>query len=218
MFNEFTALLSKEVKLEWRNKFALGGLLLYVVSTAFVAYLSFKKIVDIPVWNALFWIIFLFGATNAVARAFVQDSKEKQLYLYTLASPQAIILSKMVYNGLLLFVISVLTYIVFGVLVGNPIQNPVMYLTALILGSTGFSGTLSLLSAIASQTQNNVSLLSILGFPILLPLLMTLLRLSKNAADGISWTVSLNYVWILLALNTIVFALSYLLFPYLWRE
>jgi heme exporter protein B len=47
---------------------------------------------------------------------------------------------------------------------------------------------------------------------------MTLLRLSKNAADGISWTVSLNYVWILLALNTIVFALSYLLFPYLWRE
>jgi heme exporter protein B len=124
----------------------------------------------------------------------------------------------MVYNGILLFVISVLTYIVFGVLVGNPVQNPTMYLTALILGSTGFSGTLSLLSAIASQTQNNVSLLSILGFPILLPLLMTLLRLSKNAADGISWTVSLNYVWILLALNAIVFALSYLLFPYLWRE
>lgn len=218
MFNEFTALLSKEVKLEWRNKFALGGLLLYVVSTAFVAYFSFKKIVDIPVWNALFWIIFLFGATNAVAKAFVQDSKEKQLYLYTLASPQAIILSKMVYNGILLFVISVMTYIVFGVLVGNPVQNPTMYLTALILGSTGFSGTLSLLSAIASQTQNNVSLLSILGFPILLPLLMTLLRLSKNAADGISWTVSLNYVWILLALNAIVFMLSYLLFPYLWRE
>lgn len=218
MFKEFSALLGKEIILELRGKYALGGLLLYVISTVFVVYLSVVKVTNIPVWNALFWIIFLFAATNAVAKAFVQDGKEQLLYLYTLASPRSVIMAKITYNTLLLITVSLVTYAFYGLFIGNPVENTWLYLCTLILGATGFSGTLTLLSSIAAQTNNNVTLLSILGFPVLMPMLITLLKLSKNAADGLDFSVSVKYLPVLLALNLIVAALSYILFPYLWRD
>ena len=62
MFNEIKALVQKDYFLDLRSKTALAGLLLYILSTMFTCYLSFHKIVDVPTWNALFWIIILFTA------------------------------------------------------------------------------------------------------------------------------------------------------------
>jgi heme exporter protein B len=61
-------------------------------------------------------------------------------------------------------------------------------------------------------------MMAILSFPILVPMLMTIMRFSKNAIDGIGWVVNGNYAYALLALFAMVVALSYLLFPYLWRD
>ena len=94
-------LIQKEIILEWRSKYAFNGILLYVVSTVFVCYLAFKQISPIT-WNALFWIIMLFASVNAVVKSFVQESRGRQLYYFVIASPQAVILSKIIYNILLL--------------------------------------------------------------------------------------------------------------------
>lgn len=211
-------LVRKELTLEWKSKYAIGGLLLYVISTVFVAYLSFKRIIEVPTWNALFWIILLFAATNAIAKSFVQETRGKRLYLYTLASPQAIIFSKIIYNAILVAVLSFLSYFIYSVLLGDLVENHSMFLLAVFLGAIGFSSTLTLISAIASQSDNNMTLMSILGFPIILPLLMTVMKFSKNAIDGLAWSVNYKYVGVLLLLNVMVIILSYLLFPYLWRD
>ncbi|HET8828891.1 MAG TPA: ABC transporter permease, partial [Pelobium sp.] len=55
MITEIKYLLKKEMVLEWRSKYALNGILLYVVATVFVCYLSFRTTPPL-VWNALFWI------------------------------------------------------------------------------------------------------------------------------------------------------------------
>ena len=44
------------------------------------------------------------------------------------------------------------------------------------------------------------------------------IRISKNALDGLDWSVSADKLLSLLAINTLVAATSYLLFPYLWRS
>ena len=217
LFNEIKHLIAKEVKLEMRNKYSLGGILLYVVSTVFVSYLSFKKIVTPSTWNALFWIILLFASINAIAKSFISETRGKLLYLYTLASPQAVILSKIIYNSLLLTVLSALCLLVYSLFVGNLIQDYPLFLLTLLLGSFGFSSLLTMVSAIASKTSNNFTLMAILSFPIMIPLLMVLIKLSKNAIDGLErWDVS--YLLVLLFINTIIIALSYLLFRYLWRD
>lgn len=217
LFNEIKYLIAKEIKLEMRNKYSLGGILLYVVSTVFVSYLSFKKIVTPSTWNALFWIILLFASINAIAKSFISETRGKLLYLYTLVSPQAVILSKIIYNSLLLTVLSALCLLVYSLFVGNLIQDYPLFLLTLLLGSFGFSSLLTMVSAIASKTSNNFTLMAILSFPIMIPLLMVLIKLSKNAIDGLErWDV--NYLLVLVFINTIIIALSYLLFRYLWRD
>lgn len=210
-------LVIKELKLEMRNKYALGGILLYVVSTVFVSYLSFKRIINPATWNALFWIILLFASINGIAKSFIGETKGRLLYLYTLVSPQAVILSKIIYNSFLLLIISGLCLFVYSVFVGNIIQDLPLFLITLLLGSFGFSSLLTMVSAIASKTNNNFTLMAILSFPIMMPLLMVLLKLSKNAIDGLEYW-DLNYLLVLGFLNVIIIALSYLLFRYLWRD
>ena len=106
----------------------------------------------------------------------------------------------------------------FSIFLSNPVQDHVLYLISILLGAMGFASVLSMVSAIASRSGNNVGLMSVLSFPLLLPLLLTCIRLSKNAMDGLDWSVSYKLLIILLALNSITWVLSYLLFPYLWRE
>jgi heme exporter protein B len=217
LFKQINYLIAKEIKLELRNKYALGGILLYVISTVFISYLSFKRIVTPATWNALFWIILLFASINGVAKSFINETRGRLLYMYTLASPQAIVMSKIIYNSMLLCIISALCLMVYSLFVGNIIQDFPLFLLTLLLGSFGFSSLLTMVSAIASKTNNNFTLMAILSFPIIMPLLIILIKLSKNAIDGLElWDT--NALLVLVFLNMIIIALSYLLFPYLWRD
>ncbi len=184
LIKEVTALFKKELILEWRQKYALNGILLYVVSTVFISYLSFKSIDEIT-WNALYWIIMLFSAVNAVAKSFIQESSGRQLYYYTLASPEAIILSKMLYNTLLMLVLATLGYTVYSLVLGNPVGDQGLFIVNMLLGAVGFSACLTMVSAIASKAGNNAALMAILSFPVIIPILLMVIRVSKNAMDGI---------------------------------
>ncbi len=215
---EIKFLIAKEIKQELRQKFALGGILLYVVSTVFVCYLSFRSIIDKPTWNALFWIILLFGSINAVAKSFIQESKGRQLYFYTLVSPQAVILSKIIYNGILMLVLSLVCFGVYSLFIKNVVDDIPFFMLSLFLGSFGFASVLSMVSAIAAKSNSNFSLMAILSFPMLIPLLLSLIKVSKNAVDGLDRSLSYPYFGVLLLINLLIVMLSYLLFPYLWRD
>ena len=218
MVSEIIHLIKREIYSEWKQKYAFGGVLLYVVSTVFICKLSFADISDPLTWSALFWIIILFASVNAVAKSFLQETKGRLLYFYTLASPQGIILSKIIYNLLLTLVLSFICYFLYVVFLGNPIANQSLFIATVILGCSGFSCVLTLVSAIAAKTNNNFTLMAILSFPIILPLIMTLIKLSKYAIENISLSVCWSYLLILAMINLVVIILSYLLFPYLWRD
>ena len=221
MLRDITTLLAKDFRLEWRQRSALGGLLLYVGSTVFVCFLSFSLrggTPPPPAWNALLWIILLFAAVNAVAKGFMQESAGLRLYYYSLVPPQAVILAKMLYNALLLLAVATVALFLYVVLLGNPIQNLTLFVGNLALGAVGFATTLTLVSGIAARAGGNgTTLMAVLGFPVMIPMLLLLIRVSKNALDGLDWSVSSSSVTTLVALNLLVGAVSYLLFPYLWR-
>jgi heme exporter protein B len=218
LLSEIKFLVLKDIKLEFKQRYAINGILLYVVSTIFVSYLSFSKIIEPATWNSLFWIIMLFAAVNAVSKSFVQESTSRQLYYYTVASPQAIILSKMIYNFLLMGVLSLLCLLVFTGLMGEFVVNYPLFITALLLGSFGFASALTMVSAIASRTNNNFALMAILSFPVVMPLLLTLMKVSGAALSVGTISGNFKFLIALFLLNVIVVALSYILFPYLWRD
>ncbi|WP_027302860.1 heme exporter protein CcmB [Rudanella lutea] len=215
------ALMRKEFVLEWRQRYALNGMLLYIVGAVFVCYLSFNarrgQLTPI-VWNTVFWIILLFSAINAVAKSFVQERAGRLLYYYTVASPLQIIVSKILYNTVLMLVLAGLGFVTYAFVLGNPVQDIPLYLLSLLLGAVGFAGSLTLVAGIASKAENSATLMAILSFPVILPLLLMLLRISKSALDGLDRSLSSDEIITLLAIDAIVLVLSGLLFPFIWRS
>jgi heme exporter protein B len=225
MFKQTRYLLQKEILIEWRSKYAFNGVLLYVVSTVFVCYIAFqlspgfKESKGYPiVWNVLFWIIMLFAAVNAIAKSFLTENKGRLLYYYSITDARAIILSKTIYNGLLMLILSILTLIIYLLFFNNTIGNPLYYFIAVLLGSISFSTVFTMVSAIASKAGSNSGLMAILSFPVIIPVILVLIKLSKNAMDGIDNSFSFDHIILLIAINIIVLATSLLLFPYLWRD
>ena len=214
---EIKYLLKKEILLEWRSKYALNGILLYVVSTVFVCYLSFRTTPPL-VWNALFWIIMLFASINAITKSFVQESKGRLLYYYQIASPQAIIIAKIIYNMLLMILMATIALFFYSIVFENQVGDKLLYVGAVILGAISFSSVFTMISAIASKANNNGTLMAILSFPVIIPVIILIIKLSKNAMDGLDRSVSLDEIGVLTAINLIVITVSLLLFPYLWRD
>lgn len=221
ILKQIRVLVKKEIQLEWRQKYAMHGLLLYLASTIFVCYLSFKakqQVINPITWNTLFWIIILFIAINAIGKSFTQESSARNIFYYTLVTPEAVIFSKMIYNTLVMMGISLVGIIFYSWVMGNPVGNLPLYLISLFLGSVGFSTTLSMVAGIAAQGENTATLMAVLSFPIIIPLLLMLLKLSKSALDGISIQENWDEIAILASLDVIVVVLSGILFPYIWRH
>jgi heme exporter protein B len=75
-----------------------------------------------------------------------------------------------------------------------------------------------MVAGIAAQGENTATLMAVLSFPIILPLLLMLLKLSKSAMDGISIQENWDEIAILASIDIIVIVLSGILFPYIWRH
>lgn len=217
ILQQVKTLVYKDILLEWRSKHAINGILLYVVSTVFVCYQAFKS-VDTLVWNALFWIILLFASINAISRSFIQESSYRQLYYYTLVNPRAIILSKIIYNILVMVVLSTIAYAAYSVTFKNPVGDPLLYILAVFLGAVSFASVFTMVSGISAKAGNNSTLMAILSFPVIIPLLIVLIKLSQNALTGLDRAISSGEIFVLLAINVITITISLLLFPYLWRD
>jgi len=169
------------------------------------------------VWNGLFWVIELFICINAVAKSFLQESSGRMLYFYPIAGPRDFVLAKLLFNSLLMLVMSVLSLILFTLFFGNPIEKTATFTGLVLLGGWGLSLVFTFLAAIAAKARQNAAIMAILGFPIIIPQLILLMQLSRAAFSTVL-TVPLQSVLLLVALNVMVILLAVILFPFLWKD
>lgn len=195
--------------------------MLYLIGSIFICYLSFQVksgVLNPITWNALFWIIILFCAINAIEKSFLNEKQNRMFYYYQLCKPEALLIAKVIYNFLLLLFVGFLGLEFYSLVLGNPIQDIGLYAICLFISILGFAVVLTMVSAIAAKAGNNSTLMAVLSFPILIPLLLFAIKLSKNALDGLDWSVSFDEIYTILALDIIVIAISYILYPFLWRN
>lgn len=218
VLSQITELLKKDFISEFRFKVSLNSIFLYVLSTVFILYLSLDMIEEVKVWVALYWIIMVFAAINATFNSFRLESGRQFYYYYGLVKAEAIIMAKLIFNGLLMLLISLLTYFLISLLNGNPIENQQLFILSLILGSLDLSACLSLVSAIASKTGQNSSLVAILAFPILLPIILIAIKVGLLCGLGFGLDESGGYLLALGMIYPLIVSLALILFPYLWRS
>lgn len=216
-FQTLSILIRKEFVLEFRRWYALGGIALYVLSMIFVVYLASIQVAA-SVWNILFWIIVLFASINALVKGFMQESGARHLYYYQLASPSLILLAKVIYHFVLLLALSGMAFIAYILVAGNPVRDMSLFVGVLVLGSAGFAISFTLLSAISARANNSATLMAVLSFPVVLPMLMLLMRLSAIALRLMQDTAWRQDVINLLAIDAILVSLTFLLFPFVWKD
>lgn len=211
-------LLKKDLLLELRHQHTFFGILLYVASTIFVLFLAMGH-PQAEVFNAVFWMIQLFVCINAVAKSFLQESRGRMLYYFYVSSPVQFIIAKMIYNALIAMIMVVLSLVLFFLLLGNPVFNPSRFALIAFYGAFSLSLVFTLMSAIAAKAQQNAAIMAILGFPLIIPQLLILIRLSKSAIGEVFREGALLQMTALLTgLNLLVCVLAVVLFPFLWRE
>lgn len=210
-------LLKKDILIEFRQQYTFFGVLLYIASTTFVIYLSMGQPED-KVWNGLFWVILLFICINAVARSFIQEGKGRMLYFYTIASPVQFIFSKLIYNGLLMVLMSGLSLLLFTILLGNPLQHAMLFFGIACLGGISLSLVFSFLAAIAAKASQPSAIMAILGFPLIIPQLMLLMKIANIAFSDIVQNGLGQMIGLLAGFDIMIIALAYILFPFLWKD
>lgn len=218
MTKRIFGLLRKDILLEFRQKHTFYGILLYIASTIFVLYLSIDR-PDANIWNGLFWVIQLFICVNAVAKSFLQESRGRMLYFYSIVSPVEFIIAKIIYNVVLMIFMSLISLILFFIFLNNPVDNALRFTGIVVLGGASISIVFTLMSAIAAKAQQNAALIAILGFPVILPQLLLLMRLSKAAfAEVFKEGAVLQLSGLIAGLDVLVIAMAIILFPYLWKD
>lgn len=202
--------------LEIRQQYAFYGVLLYVGATIFVLYMAIEE-PESRVWNGLFWVLQLFICINAVAKSFLQESTQRLLYYHSIASPQHFILSKLLFNALLMLVMSSASFLLFMLFLGNPGFRFLPFLILVLAGGFSLSLVFTFLAAIAAKAQQNAAIMAILGFPIIIPQLILLMKLSA-AAFSTQSPLPIIPLLLLLAMDGLVILLAIILFPFLWKD
>jgi len=211
------SLIRKDWMIEWRLKYALSGLLLYLITLVFVIVISFQQISG-PVWNVLYWILFLFVGMNAVLKSYQQESGQRKYYFQQLIDPVTLLISKTLYNIVLLFLAALLIYLLLSVFIESPVQHYALFLGTVAAVSVSFGICLTFISIVANQAAESATLAVIIGFPVLLPVLITGVRMSAfTIGMSMGGEIEGDFT-ILFAIDLLLLGLSLWLFPFLWKD
>lgn len=217
MMRRYVTLLALEWRLELRQGASLAAVGLFVIGTVYLFSLAFGNL-EPRLWNALFWLVLLFSATNAAARLFTRELTFRYTYYQQLASPLEVFAAKATFASILLFGIGILNWAALGLLFGSPIRDAPLFLLALGLGGVGLALVLSFVSVLTARARGGAGLTSVLAFPLLVPLLLTLVKLGAVAARVVQQTSTTKDVVLLGGVDLLVIGLSLLLVPAVWRE
>jgi heme exporter protein B len=213
LIKELIYLVVNDFKIQWRQKNSFLSIFLYVISTIFLIYISFNGFeIDNKVKIDIFWLIILFAIVNAVGTNFAKERTELQYYYSTIASGEAILLGKMIYNTLIMLVVSIFSYFCFMALIEVNILHSVIFFLNLILGVSELTLIFTVVTALAFKTDNNFTISAILGIPLVIPLLIIIVKINAYSLElTYDAGIVLKFFILLALLNIITIVLAYIL-------
>jgi heme exporter protein B len=218
---KYIAIFKKDWQSELRTRYAINALAMFILVTISVILFSIgQEKISEYLTGGLLWVVIFFSAMSGLSRAFVsEEERGTTLTLQLVAKPSNIFSGKLLFNVLLVFIMNIAISILFFLLFESfVINNFLLFLAAFIFGNFGIAISSTIIAAIISKASSKGTLYPVLSFPILLPLILTLLELTKFAIDGKSIDDSLVELAVLICYDVIMLTASYLLFDFIWKD
>jgi heme exporter protein B len=211
----------KDLQSELRTRYALNALIMFVITTLAVILFSIgNESVSPELLAGILWIIIFFSSMSGLSRTFIsEEEKGTVLTLHLLAKPLTIYFGKLLYNTILLAALNIFTVCLYLLFVsGFTVGNYLIFYCTIILGTMGLASASTIIAAIIAKANTKGTLYPVLSFPILLPLLLTLINATKLAVDGVQFTEAIGEFRIMISYLVVLTVVSYFLFEYIWKE
>ena len=176
-FRQLFAVVWKDVVVEIRTRervAAMGGFTV-LVGVLFNFAIDPTVVEPQAIASALIWMTIIFGGMLGLGRTFHLE-EEEDAFQGLLLSPiprDALYLGKVLANFILLTAVTVLVFGVFSLFFGLSLgTHPVALAGVVLLGILGFVAVGTLFSAISARTSMGDTLLPILVFPLLIPIII----------------------------------------------
>ncbi|WP_456429433.1 heme exporter protein CcmB [Rhodocaloribacter sp.] len=215
------AVFEKDLRLELRNRYAVNMLLMFVLSSLFlVAFGIGETAVSTRVQGALLWVVIMFSAAVGLGRSFISEEERGTVLLLQLNTrPSMVYAGKLLFNFLLILGVNIVALGAFILLLRVDVNVPGLLLTTLALGALGLAGATTLLAAIIARAANKGPLLPVLLFPLLVPLLLSVVSATRAALPmGNGWNEAGDELLTLFGFAGVVITVSVLLFDYVWND
>jgi heme exporter protein B len=215
------SLFLKDFSSEIRTRYAINSLLMFIIVAISVILFSVGNERISPVLTGgLFWVVIFFSAMSGLSRVFVsEEERGTSLTLQLIASPATVFSGKLVFNLVLVFAMNTVIALLYSTLFDEfIIKNFTLFLLTFILGNIGLAVSSTIIAAIISKAGAKGTLYPVLSFPILLPLILTSVKLTEFALDGTSIEESIFELAIVASYDVIMISASYMLFDFIWKD
>lgn len=215
-----TWLLLKDMKSEFRVRYALNAIFMFGLTTLTVVSFSVSGISsNARIASSLFWLVIFFSSMSGLAQVFVKEEESKTVNVLKLsASSGTVLFGKLLFNLVLLLILELVIVPLFIIWMNISISNIWLFLSVLLLGSLGMACATTITAAIISKSHVKGALFAVLSFPILLPLLIVGIDGTRKSLDGLDFSAGFADLRLLLSYVVVMLVASILLFDFVWNE
>lgn len=215
------AVVRKDVRSELRNRYAINALGMFVLTAVATILFALRSETPGPAPLAgMYWVVVFFSAMSGLARVFVsEEERGTSLTLQLTTSPGVLFAGKLLVNTALTLLLTAAVTVLY--LIAFPsfeLKTPETFLLTVVLGSIGFASSATILAAIIAKANSRGTLYPVLAFPILIPLLMTVMSATERALSGAPLSDAMGDLQVLVGYCLIMIAGSFLLFDHVWTE
>ena len=215
------AVLWKDLVSEWRSKEMLNAMLVFALIVIVVFNFAVELRAELARQTSVgfLWITILFAGMLGLNRSLSREKDRGCLdgLLLCPVSRGMIFVGKMVGNLIFILTVALIILPLFWFLFDVSFYRPLLLLTVL-LGTIGFAGVGTLLSAMAVHTKSRDVMLPIILLPVAIPLVLAAARGCRVVLEGGSLNDLMPWVGMLIAFDVATIAISYLTFDFIIEE
>lgn len=216
------AIVAKDVATELRTKEMVSAMFIF----SLLVILIFNFAFDLRAENqqtvapGVLWVAIVFAGMLGLSRSFVLERDRGVLDGLLLApiDRSAIYFGKMIGNVLFISVVEIVVLPVFVILFNQAATTLPALVGVVILGTIGFASVGTLFSAMAVHTRAREVLLPIMLFPVVVPVMLSAVRLTAAVLDQTPFEEVSHWLTLLVAFDAIFIAASFMLFEYVVEE
>ena len=216
MLSRIYHIISKDFLVGKRERQAFLASLLYLAAITFVVFKVFGNL-EGPTRMGVFWIIMVFISINLVGYSFSLATDRRRLNHYQLYNPVEFLVAMLLVNFIKLLVAGILLIGLFVLFSSVGLKDAWLFTKVYLLASLGLVGVLTFVSSIAVYSSNQMSMVTILSLPLLIPVLMIGMQVSLVSERMFFDSATGNSLLMLFGIDILMIVLSILFISFTWK-